>query len=317
MTRIDMKVQVEKLGHVFKPEGHLPWSKTHAQVPFPMSIGDRYRIYFSTRDEQGRSGVGYVETLKSDPTKVVFVSETPCLTFGQQGTFDDSGTMPSWFLEHEGRIRLYYTGWNRSDSAAYRLAIGLAESRDGGKTFQRSFTGPVLDRGIHDPIWVGQPCVLNDDGQWKMWYLSCQKIETVRDRAEPFYNVRYAESNDGVNWIRKEITCIDFNATRDAIGRPFVWKMNNKYLMLHSDRKADGYRELPDSGYRIALSESSDGISWIPVTLEFSKSAEGWDSVMNEYASVIPVSENEVLMYYNGLGFGASGFGIARLKFTW
>lgn len=312
-----MKVEIEKLGHVFKPDGSLSWSKTHAQVPFPMDFGDRYRIYFSTRDDKGRSGVGYVETLKSDPAKVLYTSEIPCLTFGEQGMFDDSGTMPSWFIEHEGKIRMYYTGWNRSDSAAYRLAIGLAVSKDGGRTFQREYSGPVLDRGINDPIWVGQPCVLHENGTWKMWYLSCQKIEMINGRPEPFYNVRYAESADGIAWIRNEVTCIDFNETRDAIGRPFVWKMNKHYFMLHSDRNAEGYRDVPASGYRIALSESKDGLSWSPVELEISKSETGWDSVMNEYASVIQLSDNEVLMYYNGLGFGASGFGIARLKFTW
>ena len=62
--------------------------------------------------------------------------------------FDETGTMPSWFLPVGDEIWLYYTGWNKSETASYRLGIGLAISRDGGLTFERKYTGPLLDRYI-------------------------------------------------------------------------------------------------------------------------------------------------------------------------
>lgn len=309
-----MKITYSKLGHIFVPSGEYPWSKTHAQVPFPMDFGDRIRIYFSTRDDKGRSGVSFVEVDKNDPRKILYVHDKPCLQHGPEGTFDDSGTMPSWFLRDGDRILLYYTGWNKSDSAAYRLSVGLAQSVDNGLTFQRCFNGPILDRGPYDPIWVGQPCVLKEGEVWKMWYLSCQKVEVIHGRPEPFYNVKYAESTDGINWTRTEKISIDFDDHTDAIGRPFVWKAGNRYLMLHSNRRADGYRELESAGYRLEVSESTDGIQWNRVDAHFGKSKEGWDAVMNEYASYFSLNSHQGWLFYNGMGFGGSGFGHALMK---
>lgn len=309
-----MKIKIENKKFIFKPEGNLPRSKSHAQVPFvfPLDSGD-LRIYFSTRDDRSRSSVSYVE-LNKDDLGVKYIHQDSCIMHGTGGTFDDSGVMPSWFLKSEDKIRLYYTAWNRSESASYRLSIGVAESKDGGITFQKLFTGPILDRFIHDPIWVGQPCVMKDGNTWKMWYLSCQKIEDIDGIPEPFYNVRYAESMDGIYWERLEKNCIDFDSNTDAIGRPCVWKYASKYWMLHSNRKALGYRTQKESAYRIELSVSDDGINWQSVPeFKFEKSETGWDNVMNEYTTVHELGNGEFLVFYNGNGFGASGFGVAKM----
>lgn len=316
---INMKSQVEirKLGWVFKPKGDQAWSTSHAQVPFAMDMGNgKIRVYFSTRDQFGQSGVSFVEVSFEDPTKVDYVHNDLCFKHGGIGMFDETGAMPSWFIKDNNSLLLYYTGWNKSESAAYRLAIGLAESLDNGITFKRKFTGPILDRGPADQVWVGQPCVMNEDGKWKMWYLSCSKVEIISGRPEPFYNVRYAESTDGVNWMRLEKTCIDFDLNTDAIGRPCVWRFNSKYYMLHSNRKADGYRDKPESGYRICLSVSDNGIDWNQdVDFKVPKDTP-WESIMNEYTSVLPTKENgKFLVFYNGDGFGGAGFGVMELKF--
>lgn len=311
-----MKITFKKLGQVYVPDGNSAWGKTHAQVPFPLAMGEKIRVFFATRDAQSRSSVAFVDVDALDPRRIIYVHDQPCLSAGTPGGFDDSGTMPSWFMRQGEKILLYYTGWNRSESASYRLSIGLAESTDDGLTFKRRFDGPVLDRGPHDPIWVGQPCVLHDGDVWKMWYLSCEKVETIHEHPEPFYNVKYAESADGVSWKRENRICIPFDPNTDAIGRPFVWKQNGQWLMLHSNRKADGYRTDPKAGYRIEISQSGDGIHWRPVeNFVFPKSEDGWDSIMNEYASVIPAGENRCWMFYNGNGFGGTGFGLAELTF--
>jgi predicted GH43/DUF377 family glycosyl hydrolase len=313
-----VKIRIEKLGNVFKPTGEFPWSRSHAQVPFPVQLNEKViRVFFATRDEQSRSSVSFVDVDATDPTKVLRVHDAPCLSHGEkQACFDDSGTMPSWFIADKEKITLYYTAWNKSDSASYRLSIGVADSNDNGLTFTRRFEGPVMDRGTHDPIWVGQPCVLNENGKWKMWYLSCEKIERIHGHPEPFYNVKYAESTDGVSWKRDNIICIPFDTTTDAIGRPFVFRRDGKYFMLHSNRKADGYRTQKDAGYRLELSQSGDGLAWSKVeNFRFEKSDEGWDSIMNEYSALIPCDENSYWLFYNGNGFGATGFGLARLIF--
>jgi predicted GH43/DUF377 family glycosyl hydrolase len=310
-----MKFTLEKLGQVFKPSGNFYWNKSHAQVPFPMVIEPgSIRIFFATRDEHSRSSVSFIDVDADNPKSVVYVHEKPCFSFGPSGYFDDSGTMPSWFLKEENRIILYYTAWNKSESASYRLSIGIAESSDNGVTFVRKFDGPIMDRGPYDPIWVGQPCVLKEENIWKMWYLSCEKIEKILDHPEPFYNVKYATSPDGINWHRQNQVCVPFDENTDAVGRPFVFLRNQKYFMLHSNRRSLHYRNKREAGYRIELSESKDGIIWEKAKgFQFLKSREGWDNIMNEYASVFPASENSYWIFYNGNGFGATGFGLARM----
>lgn len=303
----------QKLGFVFKPTQAYEWSQSHAQVPFAFPLGDdKIRVFFSTRDKSSRSSVSFVDVDANDPTKILYTHDKPCFQADKLGYFDDSGTMPAWFLVEGDKILLYYTGWNTSKTASYRLAIGLAESTDGGLTFNRLYEGPLMDRSIYDPIWVGQPCVLKDGDIWKMWYLSCVKIEYIDNHPEPFYDVKYATSSDGINWHRTGDVCIGLDDFTDAVGRPSVIIENGKYTMFYSYRNAKNYRSDKGSSYRLGFAESEDGIHWVRRDAEIGidMSETGWDSEMITYPHVINLNGKK-MMFYNGNGFGASGFGVA------
>jgi len=311
----------EKKGFIFKPKGDKSWSRSHAQVPFALPLDDNLtRIFYSTRDSNSCSAVSFIDVVANNPSKIVYEHPEPVLTKGSPGSFDDSGTMPSWFVYKDSQLYLYYTGWNKSEAASYRLSIGLAVSDDQGKTFRKMFKGPIMDRGKYDPIWVGQPCVLREGKEWKMWYLSCEKIEMIDDHPEPFYNVKYATSKDGINWDRKNHICIDFKFGKiDAIGRPCVWKHGSKYWMLHSNRQAVEYRDNEEASYRIELSESINGKNWKQVeAFKMEKFDNGeWDALMNEYTTIVETTnKGEFYVFYNGNGFGASGFGYFILNIS-
>jgi predicted GH43/DUF377 family glycosyl hydrolase len=239
------------------------------------------------------------------------------MDLGSRGTFDEDGVMPSCFIEKDNKILMFYTGWNRSDSAAYRLSIGLAESYDNGVTFQRCFEGPILDRNKHDLIWVGQPHVWEQGGLFHMWYLSCDEIRYIDGKPEPMYRIKYAESTNGIDWERVGKIAIDYNNSDTfAIGRPCVFKHKESYYMLHSNRHIKSYRTEPLNGYRLVLSSSQDGKRWTRIADPvIDKPDSGWDSVMNEYASVVKLSTNRYLVLHNGNGFGEAGIGKFELAF--
>ncbi|OFY92907.1 MAG: hypothetical protein A3K10_08565 [Bacteroidetes bacterium RIFCSPLOWO2_12_FULL_31_6] len=303
------------VNHIYKPTGEYEWSLSHAQVPFAYLHPEGFiRIFFATRDSNSCSSTSFIDVDPHDPTKILYKHNKPVLTKGDLGYFDDSGTMPSWFIKHNSKLRLYYTAWNKSKEASYRLSIGIAESDDEGVTFKKLYKGPLLDRSIHDNIWVGQPCVLFDEGIWKMWYLSCEKIEYIDNHPEPFYNVKYATSTDGIDWKRNGEICIPFNHKNgvDSIGRPFVFKEHGIYKMFHSNRSAHGYRDNPNKSYNICYSESIDGLIWEQKQLSIEGLNNEWCNVMNEYTSLINVDE-KTFLFFNGNGFGESGFGVAEL----
>ena len=301
---------------IFRPEGERSWLRSHAQLPTPdWTSGGALRIYFGTRDELNRTSTVFLEVDPRHPGKITRLHNTPVLPLGQLGCFDDAGVMPSCVVSDGDQKFLYYAGWNTSTTVSYRLAIGLAVSRDGGQTFQRVFDGPILDRTSREPHLCGAPCVLRDGPLWRMWYPSGTEWLTVNGRPEPRYLIRYAESNDGMEWRRPGTIAIDYARSDEAIARPWVVKDAGRYRMWFSSRSITGYRQDPRQGYRLGYAESSDGISWTRqdelASLRVSES--GWDSEMIAYPAIFDV-ENRRYMLYNGNGFGASGFGLAELQ---
>ena len=303
----------QKRGRIFVPDGTIPWMKSHASIPVPDSLDDvTLRIHFAGRDEQNRARIGWIDVDANDPRTVLDLSREPLLTLGERGTFDDNGMMASCVVSAHGRKYLYYIGWNPQVTVSYRLAIGLAVSEDGGRTYRRYSAGPLLDRDRDEPFFNTAPCVVRDGEQWRMWYVSCTGWDEVHGHPEPMYNVKYAESDDGVHWRRTGIVCIDYDADAQAIGRPWVVRLEDRYGMWFSYRGLVDYRTDPRTSYRVGYAESSDGLQWErkPDPAGLDRSADGWDSVMLTYTSLLRVS-GKMLCFYNGNGFGRAGFGYA------
>ena len=289
---------------------------SHASLPVVDPINDEVlRVYFGTRDKQGRSFPTYLEVLADDPREIRYVHDRPILSLGRLGTFDDSGIMPSWIVNHGSKKYLYYIGWNPQVTVAYRLSIGLAISEDGGKSFSKYSEGPICDRDVDEPYFNTAPCVVVDGTSWKMWYVACTGWEMVNKRPEPRYHIKYALSDDGIHWERTNQVCIDYDSFTDAIGRPCVFVTNGMYRMLYSYRSIQNYRTDPGQSYRLGYAESLNGIHWLRRDDEvgIDRSATGWDSEMLEYGHVF-VSNRGIYLFYNGNGFGQSGFGYAVLR---
>ncbi len=306
-----------KKGIIVNPcEKELSWIKHYAALPVTYLVDDNtLRIYFSTRDEKGRSVPTFIDVNPLNPSEILYVHDKPILELGEIGTFDDNGIMPSWIVKDGERVLLYYIGWNPQVTVSYRLSIGLAVSWDSGKTFTKMSKGPICDRGIDEPFFNTAPCVMkDDDGIWKMWYVSCTGWKIINNWPEPFYNIKYAVSADGTNWKKTGITAIDYDDFTHAIGKPCVYKENGIYIMLYSYRGSDGYRTSPDTSYRLGMATSSDGVTWKreddKVGIAFSET--GWDSIMMEYCTTYKIAGKRFLIY-NGNGFGKEGFGYATI----
>lgn len=303
-------------GLIYKVEPRFDWMQTHCQVPFAFLLHNKtVRFYFATRDLNNRSSTTFIEADASNPKNIIYIHDQPCLSPGRIGTFDDFGAMPSWFIGHNDKIYLYYSGWNIGVNVPYRMGIGLAISNDNGITFEKISEAPIIDRGPFDPCWVAQPCVMKQDNKWKMWYLSCTHWSVINNHPEPHYNVKYAESMDGINWGRTGIVSLDYDGFTGAIGRPVTVFEDGIYKMYFSYRNVDGYRTNPERSYRLGYAESKDGLHFekIQDNFEILGEREEWESIMNEYCHIYLFNGKKYIIY-NGNGFGKAGFGYAMLS---
>ena len=295
----------KKLGRIVEPNGNLEWMRTHAMVPTAERVeGQLFRIYFSGRDSLNRSLIGYVHIDVTNPHRILHISEKPVLGLGELGCFDDNGVTPSWIVAHEGKKYLYYIGWKPRSTTRMSVVAGLAISQNGGETFYRVSRAPILRLTDKEPFSIlTAPCVLKEGRLWRMWYVS--GIEWVNPDL-PRYNIKYAESADGISWVQQGVVCIDSTSQGEtALARPCVLKEKGVYRMWFSKRERG-------RSYRIGYAESDDGIKWerMDEQVGIDVSESGWDSEMIEYAFVF-THDGRYYMLYNGNGYGANGIGLA------
>jgi hypothetical protein len=304
----------EKNGLIYNVSGEFEWNKSHAQVPVVDVLSDRLRIFYATRNSQGKSNISFLEVDKKNPRKILYECKNPLFDLGKLGTFDDSGIMPSSIVNVGSKKYLYYIGWTTRQTVPYQNAIGLAISEDNGKSFVKFSEGPIITVNHIEPYFSGTAYVIKENDLFKMWYLSCVKWEVFENKPEPIYNIKYAVSHDGINWSQTGKVAIELNADEGGIVSASVIKEKGLYKMWYGKRKKGDYRSSIENTYRIGYAESVDGKCWERKDnlAGIDISEKGWDSEMISYPNVIQVG-NEYIMFYNGNGFGKSGFGYAVL----
>lgn len=302
-----------KKGRLLEINNSSDWMYTHATLPIFFPVDEKtFRIYFSTRNKEGKSYPAYA-VFDRNTWEIIEICEKPLLQWGKPGTFDDNGIMCSCLVKCDDKVYMYYIGWNQLVKVHYHVSIGLAISSDGGKTFKKYSDGPIVDRSQFDPVFCTTPFVIRSGNKWKMWYSSCTEWLKKFENYEPIYNIKYIESNDGINWdITKIEQCIDYQEDFEAIARPWVVREDNVYKMWYSYRVGYDYRINKNSSYKIGYAESVDGHKWNRKddSVEIGLSEDGWDSQMLCYNSIFE-EDGKKYMLYNGNTFGKTGFGVA------
>ena len=313
---IDAAMHWMKQGLVFVPSGEGGWMNSHAQMPTVQVRDDRLRIYFSTRPRAGESVPAAIDVDMDNPSRVLRIHERPMLELGPPGSFDEHGVMPTMLVEREGDILLYYTGWSRlAGKAPYNNSSGVAVSRDGGTTFERLFPGPILSRSPREAFSATLSWILVDEsGIWRMWYSTGTQWVQGDDRMESVYVICQAWSRDGIEWIRDGQPVVRPASPLEAQSRPTLLYRDGAWHMWFCYRGSKQFRD-GTSAYRMGYARSTDLRTWQrdDDSAGIDVSETGWDSKMLAYPCVVTTPRG-VLMFYNGNGFGASGFGWAKLE---
>ena len=296
----------KKLGWVFVSDNHHPWMRTHAANTVAEHLkDDLFRVYFSCRDEENHSSVGYVDVELQPPFAIAGISEKPVLFRGGTGLFDDSGVSLSCITTVEGKKFMYYLGWNLGVTVPWRNSIGLAIYNEQTGQYEKTSKAPLLDRNGVDPYSISYPFVMKDGDVYRMWYGS--NLSWGKDQKDMAHVIKYAESKDGISWQRDGRIALDFADDQEyAMSRPCVIKENGMYHMWYSYR---------GQAYRIGYAESTDGVHWTRKDNQvgIDVSSEGWDSESVEYPFVFD-HKGKRYMLYNGNAYGKTGFGLAVLE---
>lgn len=225
-----------KLGHVYVPNGRLDWARSHAANPVAEHIeGDRFRIYFSTRDGENRSSIGVIEVDLKEPSRVLADSSEPILTPGDLAMFDNSGCSIGCIVPVGEKRYLYYMGWHLTVRVPWQNALGLAISDGPRMPFRRWSRFPVVPLDETDPYTISYPWVLRENGMFRMWYGS--NIAWGSRREDMRHLIKYAESSDGISWQRRDIVAVDFGFPGEyAMCKPCVLKDGATYKMWFCSR---------------------------------------------------------------------------------
>lgn len=306
-------MQWRKLGVVYRPDGSKHWAVTHAMVPTPLLINSEIiRVYVTFCDDKGIGRPGYVDVSANDPARVIDVSSVPLLDIGLPGTFDENGVLLCSVLENkQGSISMYYVGFELGTKIRYRLLTGLAQSADRGNGFERVRRVPVLERSEGELYFRGGPCCLLENGVYRLWYVAGSEWLEINGKSMPVYDIRYAESEDGICWPSEGTVQIAVSQPDEhGFGRPYViQKPGGGYRMFYSVRR----KSL--RAYRLGYAESDDGIVWrrMDDKLNLDVSPDGFDSDAIMYAAPIQVRD-KLYVFYNGNDFGRDGFAVAELE---
>lgn len=311
-----------KLGKIFDPTEHSLSNNCFefAQAPQTLVMGDRLRVYFSTRekDSSGKyiSHVAFVDFDKG-MKNIIGISNHTVIELGGLGYFDEHGIFPVNVVRDGERVLAYTTGWNRKVSVSADASIGLAISYDEGLTFQKYGTGPVLSASLYEPFLVGDAFVALYEGLYHMWYIFGTKWRRYDESSPPdrIYKIAHATSGDGINWHREGRHIIADRLNSDECqALPTVFHRDGMYHMYFCYRQAHGFRVHSNNAYRIGYASSYDLINWDrdDGKAGIDVSSEGWDSRMQCYPHCFELG-GEVYMLYNGNEFGRFGFGLAVL----
>lgn len=297
-------------GLIFYVNNLEPWAVSHCYVPCAIELNTHIRVFAAFWDSNNNGRLGYVDVDKYTPDQILGYSSIPILPDSISPCFDCDGVTPLSIVNDGSVLRLYYAGWQRQQDPKmrYTLYTGLAISFDGGKTFRRYASHPVMEkRNPSESLRTGG-FTTKIGGRWRSWLASSYKMEIINGKSTPAYNLETMESHDGIEWPSEQQTVFNY-VPKEILGygRSAIWYDNALYHGLFSVRSWDGkYRG-------IYYANSIDGIKWNDLTLNgmgFSpnQTCDQEDEVA--FPSLIH-QKDRILMFYNGNDFGRKGLRLA------
>jgi hypothetical protein len=183
--------------------------------PFVLKDGSVYRMWFngSTEAFNCPTGtlatdrrVGYAESADGITWTKFYDGDGPggsVLPLGPLGAIDAQQVGYVWVLKDGAEYRMYYSANDASNT--WRVALATStDARHWTKISGRLRGGAILDTGpagSFDAACAYQPSVVKENAQlYRMWYRGCVAPGPFGGPSRG--TIGYAESNDGITWVK-------------------------------------------------------------------------------------------------------------------
>ncbi len=199
-----------EIGYAYSPDG-MSWTK-HAnpvlqvgasnqwdngflEGPSVIKDGSGYKMWYCGYDvtvdgnsTDGKANLGYATS--NDGINWIKYAGNPVLVTGTNG-WDSIYVQDPHVIKEGAEYHMWYGGGQNGD--LYDQQVGYATSLD-GITWVKSPLNPVLTRGESgdwDEILSSFPSVLNDNGEYKMWYTG-RNIDPLPSSFDYYWELGYA-----------------------------------------------------------------------------------------------------------------------------
>jgi hypothetical protein len=294
----------KKLGKTYSLESNGKDLLTHTANPLAVHLHDDvFRVFFSGRNKENKSSVGFVD-IDLLTREIKDISEGTVFKYGNNNSFYSHGVSIGNIYKIANKDYMLFMGWQIRDNTHWRGDIGrLHLENNTHLTLEPKESFIQCDD--EDKISLSYPWVMFDEGIYKMWYGSTD--DWTSSNGEMIHVIKYATSKDGDKWDKHGLAIPFEIGVAQAFSRPTVIKDKDIYDMWFSYRSGDGTK------YRIGYAQSHDGLKWERKESGIDVSKSGWDSEMICYPFVFE-HKGETYMLYNGNDYGKTGFGLAVLE---
>ncbi|MBE0492606.1 MAG: hypothetical protein IBX44_10225 [Sulfurospirillum sp.] len=296
----------KKLGQIYHCKSIDKYLLSHASNPLAVHLRDDiFRVFFSGRDRENKSSVGYVD-IDIMKQKLLATCDKVLVTYGAEDSFYSHGISIGNMYQIKSTNYIQFMAWQIRDGGHWRGDIARLKVSSDYSEMELDLHEVYMGCDDEDPISLSYSWIMQDAGIYKMWYGST--INWSSENGEMIHVIKYATSKDGENWQKHGLAIPYDLGVAQAFSRPTVVKDKEGYHMWFSYRSGDGTK------YRIGYAHSYDGISWDRKKdsgIDIGK--DGWDSEMICYPFVFE-HKGEKYMLYNGNNYGKDGFGLAVLE---
>jgi len=267
------------------------WDSAAVRDPSWLDEGDTLKAWYTGYDGQGGAeAIGYAYSVDGGDTWNCRAS--PVLETGAGGAWDSWTVYAPHVIQEGATYIMFYAGFNGETSQ-----VGRATSTD-GVNWVKEPANPVLRSTVYD--WdneIGYKAVIKEELLYRMWYAALEYGAAVT------YKIGYAESADGIEWIKYGGNPITGDTS------PPQWEADGMTTLdvARREQGKDSWLEMwysgvdmGNPGVKLGSAVSTDGLEWDkdPANPFLEQGPAGsYDSGDLTSPSVIPYPDRMFLFY--------------------